>query len=377
MRATVLRIEDVDAGMASAWRELVDRSASSNGWLDPRFVLPARDWAVMARDLSLCVATDGHRVTGVLPVTPHRPFRRLRPEFLVTGGRFVDWHADSTLPLLDRAAPQAAMAALLRAALDGWRRVRVELRGMPTEGVVGAALGDALADRPGSVTRGETWSRPFVPPRAEVVPIGPGRATALLVGHMSGRRRREVLRRARALERHLDGEIVLRRADPGRASEDFETFQSSGWKGDVRSGGRGVLQDRGYRDWYRAVVAEFMSDGDLIAHELCVGDTVVYMHLALRSGGRAFGFLDAYLGGLEAQRVGTLGRLAVSAELAHAPDLDGFEPGVSRHDREVTRMMPASYEVADVTVHAAGLGGWVSRSVPAVEGLRRRLGRDA
>lgn len=377
--ARLVRLRDVTGVDAVAWQRLADRAVEPNVYLDPRFLLPARDRGEEAADLRLLVVQEGGEWLAALAVTVKPVDPRLPLHAATTGGTFMTSHADRHHPLVrvDRAAE--ALEVLLR----GTRRAGVpgllQLQHVPAHGPVAAALADVAGRTPVRVHRRRTASAAFAARESVTVlpvPDGPGPLTdpPLSTDHMATDERRNLRRVVRGLAKGTGGPLELhdRSADPG-VDDEFLDLQVAGWKGDAARGGAALRLDPVAERWFRQVTAGFRRDGQLLAVRLAAGGQTLWIGYALRSGSGYFGFLDAYAQEHARYSPGSVGRVATMTYLFGTTDAAFFDPAFDARYAVGARLFPDSREHVDLLVAGSGpVAGAVLRAVP----LAQRLGLD-
>ncbi|MBO0663646.1 GNAT family N-acetyltransferase [Jiella sp. MQZ9-1] len=115
----------------------------------------------------------------------------------------------------------------------------------------------------------------------------------LNIGQLSSRRRRELARQRRRLQRHGPVSFHVSR-DPEQvrvALEDFLNLEASGWKGRARSA---MVLDRYRAAFARESVNSLGEDGRARVYTLRAGDRAVASLVALIQGGHAFAWKMAY-----------------------------------------------------------------------------------
>ena len=268
-------LEQRDLG---AWRELSERAVAPNPYWDPDFVLPAAEGLDEGGDVALLCVLDGDGWAACLPVRRNQRWHRIPlPSVtswlhlycfmgtpLVAPGREAE-----ALPELVRALPSAGTAAAFTA-LD-W----VESEGAIAEALTGA-------DAPANLIF-ERFSRPALHRRPQ---------PDYLEGRIKSKHRQEFRRKARGLERELDGqlELVDRSAEPD-AIEALLELEAAGWKGRE---GTALRSNPAHEQFVRRMTRAFAERGalELVCLE-CAGQ-VVAASSALLAGDGAFGFKVGY-----------------------------------------------------------------------------------
>ncbi|HYQ74071.1 GNAT family N-acetyltransferase [Cellulomonas sp.] len=377
MRTRLLALADVTDAESEAWHRLADHAAEPNVYLDPRFLLPARDRGRAAADLRLLVVEDGGAWLAALAVTT-KPFApRLPLRAATTGGSFMTGHADRHHPLLRAGREVDALRAMLRGARSAGLPGLLQLQHVPLGGPVERALAEIAAADGTAVLERRRQVAAFAP-RADVavpeVPEGPGPVVdpPLAWDHMATDERRNMRRGVRGLAREAGGPLELHDVtDDPRADDDFVALQAAGWKGDAGRGGAALALDPVAERWFRAVVGGFRRDKDLRVVRLAAGGATLWTGYALRSGSAWFGFLDAYAEAHRRYSPGSVGRVASMTYLLATTDAPFFDPAFDARYATGARIFPSSRTHVDLLVATGGPAArGVLRAVPAA----RRLG---
>lgn len=202
VRTRLLTLADVTGADAEAWHRLADRAAEPNVYLDPRFLLPARDRGRAAADLRLLVVEDAGDWLAALAVTTKPLAPRLPLRAATTGGSFMTGHADRHHPLLRAGQEVAALRGLLGGARRAGLPGLLQLQHLPLGGPVERALAEVAAEDGTAVLERRRQVAAFAP-RADVavpeVPEGPGPVVdpPLAWDHMATDERRNMRRGVR------------------------------------------------------------------------------------------------------------------------------------------------------------------------------------
>jgi hypothetical protein len=366
-------LADVSSHDVERWKALADRSVEPNVYLDPRFLVPARDRPDAAGIRIMFIERDDE-LRGVFQFSTGRLEDRWPIAIATTGGPFMSIHSDRHHPLIAREDVDRTVLELVRGLGSPGLPGLTLLRYLPTDGPLADAFAsafDALGYR-----RLERSSR-------SSAYVGQGYESSdphslFDFSHVSSSRAKAYRRRARGIERDAgDAPLALvdRRDDPA-VVEDFLDFQAAGWKGDPSKGGGAFRLDPVHESWYRQVVAGFARDGDLLAPVLVAGDEVVFMALDFRSGGAAFGFIDAYNERFASQGAGTLGRLAELQYIATKTDATHFDPAFDPRYSDSTKLYPDRRGYVDVLVGRSLRARAVLTLLPLAKRIRERLKRS-
>lgn len=381
MHTRLIALRDVTDTDAQAWHDLAEKAAEPNVYLDPRFLVPARDRGDEAADLRLVVVEDGGEWLAALAVTTKSVVPRVPVRAATTGGTFMTTHSDRHHPLVRSGREIEALEALL----TGMRAVGlpglVQLQYFPADG----PLADALAE---VVRRGSM----LVHERCRVEAAYATRAGAgvervaqpvdgrvvdppLAWGHMGSGRAKDFRRRVRALAREAGGALELHDVsdDPG-VEDEFVALQASGWKGDSEQGGAALALDPLAQRWFREVVAGFRRDGDALVVRLAAGGRTLFLGYSLRSGGSYFGFLDTFAEEFRKYSPGAIGRLAETAHVFAATDADAVDPAFDARYVTGTQLYPDRRAYADLLVSTRGL---VARTAVRAAPVAQRFGLGA
>lgn len=377
MRTRLLTLADVTDAEREAWHRLADHAAEPNVYLDPRFLLPARDRGRAAADLRVLVVDDGPEWLAALAVTTKPLAPRLPLRAATTGGSFMTGHADRHHPLLREGREVEALRALLRGARSTGLPGLLQLQHLPLGGAVERALAEVVATGGAAVLERRRQVAAFAPRTGVAVPEvpeGPGPLVdpPLAWDHMATDERRNMRRGVRGIARETGGPLELHDVtDDPRADDDFIALQVAGWKGDAGRGGAALALDPVAERWFRAVVGGFRRDKDLRVVRLAAGGTTLWTGYALRSGSAWFGFLDAYAEAHRRYSPGSIGRVANMTYLLATTDAPFFDPAFDARYATGARIFPSSRTHIDLLVATGGpVAGAVLRAVPAA----RRLG---
>jgi Acetyltransferase (GNAT) domain len=373
MRSRILSVRDLDSGQLDQWKSLLFGALNPYPFLDPRVVGPYSALVSTAPDMRLVLVDDDEELLAVMPFAPRRIARGRSPRGLTTENAFLDKESTWSHPLIRADRPVEAFEALFRALRSLGLPRLVEFRTIPAGGPFEQALTEA-ANRL-RIPLLERERRDF----ARAVKVAPNESAtepSFLFSTASAHTRSKVGRARRALETELGDELRVedRSADP-EAITRFIELQSSGWKGDAERGGGGI-RVMGYEKWFEQLTDLYRTDGDLRVFALTAGSHVVHMNVMLCIGDTAFGYADVYDERFARFRPGALGRTAEVNHVLREPRLKFFEPNLSPHYLEASRLFPD--REARVRI-LAGNGGLVSQAVvrglPVARRLRHRTTR--
>lgn len=271
---------DGAAPWVPSWRDLGAASLIRNPFYAAGYALAARD-AFGAGVRLLLVADRPPEAPGarLLAAWPFRVSRRRwgLPLPLLLG--WTHGYGPFGAPLLDGAAPEAALAGLLAAPGTLGLPPRLLLPNAPADG----PLPELLAAR--GARRAAYW--PHDRGLLDLTGRGPA-ARAAYLGHLSGQRRRK-LRRARARLEEAEGPVTFEiLAGPGALGPAFDAhvaLEAAGWKGQA---GTGLAQRPAEVAFLRAALADLgAADGVRIAR-LRRGDRLLASLILPVTGGEAW-----------------------------------------------------------------------------------------
>ncbi len=367
----VIPLADADNDLIEKWKGLAQRSIEPNPFQDPRFLVTSARLREDARTLKLAIVERGPDVLAILAFSIGAAFARGRVRALTTTGPFMEQTGDLRNPLIGPENPVETWACLL----TGLRRMRLPgfllLDNLPGDGLLSTSLREAMARLRIPRLERARDERAFA--RRPDGAIDPSALLAL--DHSSRGRSKKRASVLLALQEALGSElrIVDRSADP-EAVEQFLDLEVSGWKGDPGRGGhalRLVGQDR----WFAEVADAFRADGKLIVLALTDGrNNIVYMTVGFRAGDGAFGCLDAYDERFSAYSAGSFGRIAEWKYVVSALAAEFFDPNLSSHYAESTRLYPdrRPHETL-LLAHGGVLARMIIRLVPTARRARAVL----
>ncbi|WP_454049798.1 GNAT family N-acetyltransferase [Cellulomonas sp. Marseille-Q8402] len=377
MQIRLLTLAEVTDEDARRWHALAVHAVEPNMYLDPRFLVPARDRGDEAADLRLVVVQEGEVWLAALAITTRPLAGRLPLRAVTTGSAFMTWHADRHHPLVRAGREVEALTALLRGMTSLGLPGLLQLQHVPADGPVARALDEVVATTGVAVLERRRAVSAFAPrERVTVLPVpeGPGPVVdpPLSWDHMATDERRNMRRGVRGLAREAGGPLELHDVSADPAGDDaFIALQAAGWKGDAGQGGAALALDPVAERWFRDVTARFRRDKDLLLVRLAAGGETLWMGYALRSGSAYFGFLDAYAERHRRFSPGSVGRIASMTYLFATTDAPFFDPAFDSRYATGARIFPDSRDHVDLLVATGGPAARaVLRAVPAA----RRLG---
>ncbi|WP_454048922.1 GNAT family N-acetyltransferase [Cellulomonas sp. Marseille-Q8402] len=384
MHTRLIALTEVTDADVRAWRHLAEKAAEPNVYLDPRFLVPARDRGREAADLRLVVVQDGEEWLAVLAVTTKAVAARVPVRAATTGGTFMTTHADRHHPLVLAGREVEALDAMLHGLRGLGLPGLVQLQYFPADGALADALaevvdrGSMLVHERGRVESAYATRAGVGAERVEsLVPGGGGVVVdpPLACAHMGSGRRKDVRRRLRALAREAGGPVELHdvSADPG-FDDEFVALQAAGWKGDPEQGGAALALDPLAQRWFREVLAGFRRDGDALVLRLVAGGMTVWAGYSLRSGGAYFGFLDSFAEEHRRFSPGALGRLAEAAHVFGSTDAACLDPAFDARYEVGAQLYPDRRTHVDLLISTRGL---VARTAVRAAPVAQRFGIGA
>lgn len=339
---TVLTPEAMEAHRA-AWADLAARALEPSIFNDPGFALPAALHLAGRRGPRFLAAWDPRdpsRLVGLCCLAPPLPG--------LPRAAWLHPQATAAFPLLDAAAPEAALADLLEQAGS------LLLHGLPADG----ATLRLIAARPG-------WSHRVLATRSRAVlrrapPPLPGKAG------------KEFRRQARRLADQ--GDVAVTVTATPEAFDAFLALEAQGWKGRRAT----ALASRpGSARFAREVGAALLTAGRCTVHTLTLDGRPVAAGLVLRSGPHAFFWKTAYDEAFARASPGAHLAAAIGAALAREPGLRLVDSCAIPGHAMIDRLWPERMTVADVFVAPAPAINRRQASTLALEQARRMLKQAA
>ena len=250
----VAAVRPLDPGAAwiPAWRALGAASAIRNPFYEAGYALAARE--AFGAGVRLLIVADRPPEAPGVRFRAVWPFRIARRRWGLPLPVLMGWthgYCPFGAPLLDGAAPQAALAGLLAAPRALGLPPRLLLPNAPADG----PLADLLAAR--GTARAAYW--PHARGLLDLTAQAP-EARAGYLGHLSGQRRRK-LRRARTRLEAEGGtslDMLDAPADLDKALTEHVALEAAGWKGRA---GTGLGQRPAEVAFLHAALADLGSDG--------------------------------------------------------------------------------------------------------------------
>ena len=284
MKTRIVKVRDISKDDETAWSRLSDRALEPNPFLGPDFLILSCRYFEDYADAKLVIAQEGADFKGVLPISlmeraqipPRRVARiRSRPRVVTC----LD------TPLVDRSNPDQSIDALVdalhqAAQSDGWPGI-VLFDQIGADGPVADSLLRACAERRYPVFVKDSWERAML------------RRSGRWADPVDAKRRREIARRQRLLEKMAGAEVTLvdRTSDPA-APQDFLAMESSGWKG--REGGKAFARSADQAAWFKEWHSRCVAAGRLTVLALNVASVSIAMQYFVRAGEGLFCFRIAF-----------------------------------------------------------------------------------
>lgn len=377
-RARVVSLARIDASDVDRWTDLRSRAITPYPFVDPRLLLPAARHRADAKTMQLLFLENEGDLLLLMPFAVRRDLGGLPVRVLTSKDPFLALESGWHYPLVDRERAVDALESLL--ALMKTRRLPglLDFTEFPGEGPLTEALLHAAANRNAPILERQRLEFAFAERPTERSSGSPGlaadppHAPSFIVTHspsLTHKRARQV----RALEKAIGGPLRLDdlRDDPD-ALEQFFALQAAGWKGDPSRGGAG-LRVTGFDRWFREVASNFRADGDLRVYALTGGGQLIYMFVSLKVARGVFGYADAYDERFAVHSAGALGRIAGLNRILAEPGVEFFDPNMSAHYVESTRLYPQRRSHVRVLIAPGRLGArTLVRTLPAARQIRKR-----
>jgi hypothetical protein len=378
-RVRVVSLVGIDASDVDRWTDLRSRAITPYPFVDPRLLLPAARHREDAKSMQLLFLEDGGDLLLVMPFAVRRDLGGLPVKVLSSKEPFLALESGWHYPLVDRERAVEALENLFAQMTTRRFPGLLDLTEFPGDGPLAEALLQAAAHRNSPVLERQRLEFAFAEQLADQDNDTPASSTdpsanpSFVVKHSASTTRKRA-RQVRALERMVGGPLRLDdlRDDPD-ALEQFFTLQAAGWKGDPSRGGQG-LRVTGYDQWFREVSQNYRADGDLRVYALTGGGQLIYMFVSLRVAQGIFGYADAYDERFAAHSAGALGRIAGLNRTLAEPGVEFFDPNMSAHYRESTRLYPQRRTHVRVLLAPGGFAARAAvRTLPAARLLRAKL----
>jgi hypothetical protein len=378
VRARVVALDEMSAGDLGRWNRLRAQALEPYPFLDPRLLVPAARHRDGVGSMRMLLIEDDDRLLLLMPFVRGRGVGPVPLGIVSSEDPFLVLESGWQHPLVDHERSDDVLAELFGALRTLHLPGLIDFDWFP----VGSALGESLsrvARRTGVPVlerrRFEVASARRAPDREDVIAAeGAGVPAVFDFPHFGSGTRKKQGQYARRLQQAVGSELLeVNRGDDPAALDEFLALQAAGWKGDSARGGA-ALSTAGNDAWFRDVAAAFRADGDFGLYTLVAGGTVIHMQAALRSGSTVYGYADAYDERFAEFRPGALGRVAAVNRALTEPGNQLFNPNLSPHYVESTRLFPDREQVAQLLVAPGGPAGRaVVRAIPFGRRLRERL----
>lgn len=269
----LLRVADIQQDEIDAWKALARQALDPNPFFEPEFVLPL-EAARRQDDVHLLVLSEARRWLFCMPVVARWGWRRIPVPVLST------WLSQYTFlgtPLVAAERPDALVDLLQSVGTVHSGLLLFEWVGV--HGSVSSHLAHALSKCGSPIVVWERFERAAVRPLLNTN------------GHVSARRKTELARRRRALEREFGAAVKLvdRTGDP-TAVDEFLALESSGWKGRE---GTAIASNASDSAFFRQACSDLAAAGRMRMLALTCSRTVA-MQCNFVSDGILFGFRTCY-----------------------------------------------------------------------------------
>ena len=277
------------AELRREWRDLVERAAEPNVFMDPAMLLAAVETNKAARIPVLLAwrpLTGGgqQRLAGIWALGIGRPRKSLLLADVLNAPPHL--HNSLATPVIDRACLDEVLHAMLDAiAADPHlpKIIAMDLMGM--DGPVMAALARVLAARGSAPRIYESFHR------AKLASALDGKSYLEKALSSSSRKKLRQHRRRLAEKGDLSRVISARPQAVCTAFEDFLALESAGWKGKQ---GTALLCNADDTAFMRAAIAALAEDGGVWIDALYLNGRAVSMQIIARCGAAAFTWKTAY-----------------------------------------------------------------------------------
>jgi CelD/BcsL family acetyltransferase involved in cellulose biosynthesis len=352
-----IRLSELDAEGRSAWRRLADSAAEPNPFYRPEFVEAAA--GAHGDDPLLLVVTGSDGWLGCLPVTPARRWRRLP----ILG--LAPWMPDLAFvstPLLDGDRFDEAAGALAGFIARAGAWGALVLNAIEPGGAVGTALTRAFAAAGTTTILYAEWERAALFRRPQ---------PTYLEEAMSAKRRKEMRRLRRTLERETGGPVqVVERSADASACTDFLALERAGWKGEA---GTALASTAAGAAFFRSMCAGLEADGRIQLLALQAGERTVAMQSNLIDGGVMFGFKVAYDPALARFSPGALLEVEALQVFHESPSIVTADSCAASDSELINRIWPDRRRLQTLIVPTGSWRGAAIRPSLAATRYARRI----
>lgn len=272
-----LTLSAVDADAMTAWQELADRAAEPNPFLRPDFVLSSIAGREEEGILVVVAGPDGW--LACLPLRRARSWRR-QPLPVLTN--WLPQYSYLAAPLVAADAVTEGVEGLADFVQGERRAAAMVLDPLHTEGPVTRALLDALKAR---------GLAPFVYAEHERAALHRRPEPTYLEEAASSKRRKELRRQRRGLERDVGEVRLLDQSHDPPSYDRFLALERESWKGEMGTALADIEADAAF---FREMCARMAAHGHAQLLELRAGEVTAAMQINLVDGGHLFGFKVAF-----------------------------------------------------------------------------------
>ena len=337
MQAALLGVDDITDELERQWRDLASRALEPNPFFEPDLLVPAVRHLSPPAEFRLLVVGQPGRYHLLMPVWRGRHWRRVPSR---AAHVWTPLGISLGTPLMDREGATALGVA--------WTLLRrwaghVVLDKLPTDGPVGAALGDMAARRKLAVVEDHSFERGILrqpEPGEHVLAV-------------SGKHRREMDRMTRRLEDALDGALcVTDEADDDDTVEALLRFEAQGWRG---AAGVAALDTSGAA-FVRESVARLRRQGRLQLPTLRFGGKMVAALLCVTAGDTTYWLRIAHDVAYEQFSPGVTLMIAVSESIVDLEPGSVFDSCADRGHRTINRLWRDRRTLTTTVVPTGRLG---------------------
>jgi CelD/BcsL family acetyltransferase involved in cellulose biosynthesis len=366
--ATGLRVEfepvaALGPATARAWEDLAARASEPNPFFSPAFAVAAARHLASGEHVSLAGVYDGDELIFAAPILDSRRWRRLRIRTVRT---WCHTQCFFGAPLVvDDERAEAAWRLVFEALAARRPRPRfLILELMPIGGRFESALQRGARGR--AVARYETYARASLDRSSLGGDVAPQR----------GRRRRELERRSRQVERVTGAAFTTHDAagEPG-AAEGFVALEDASWTG--RAGT--ALGSDPFTAAFALQAARGLHDrGQLVLLTTTAGTGVAAQLFAIRDRDTLFMFKIAFAEPLARFSPGTQLVHDMVQWFAGQPTLEHIDSCAHHENEFINRLLPDRRSLATVLVALdGGMGAVATKLMPRLVALHRRIRRNA
>lgn len=371
LRARVLRVSEIGDREVRAWSALEQRASEPNAYLSPHHVVPLARLGDADEPLILFVEVlppHDERLVGVAVLQPERA-NRVLPLAHLQG--FRSRYTCLSGLLLDRGAPQQALAALL----EGMRVHAPRSRGLVLGPVyLDGAVAQLVRAHGGHGTQALHDARTGQRAVLRRCELGEAALAAML-----GKRKGGLDRRRRRLSElgTVDWRCYREGGIPEHAVEAFLRLEHAGWKGQQ---GSSLRSNPAHERLFRAMVAGFGAEGRVFFTELTLDGEPIASASNFISQRAAFAFKIGWHPDFAKYSPGILNEIEMIRRAPEVlPDIDEFDSGAAP-DSYINELWRSRRPLAQLVVPTGVRGRVALRALgllrSAKAGLRARVGRS-